>query len=121
MNLRHFATAFAAFSTEEKRGEEKSQRVIGGHESTEGRYSYAVSLTDDLGSFCGGSMIAPDIVLSAAHCHCARADYRVIIGRHDLETDDGDEVGVDKQIAHPDYDTKTTNNDFMILVLVSNK
>jgi trypsin len=115
MNLRGFATSFAALSSEEK----KSQRVIGGRESTQGRYSYAVSLADDLGSFCGGSMIAPDIVLSAAHC--AGGDYYAIIGRHDLETDEGDEVGIDKEITHPDYDTQTTDNDFMVLVLVSIK
>ena len=113
MNLRNFASAFAALSTEEK----KSQRVIGGRESTQGRYSYAVSLADDLGSFCGGSLIAPDIVLSAAHC--AGGGYRVIIGRHDLDTDEGDEVEVEKEIVHPQYEPYTTNNDFMVLVLVS--
>jgi trypsin len=113
MNLRGFATSFAALSSEEK----KSQRVIGGRESTQGRYSYAVSLADDLGSFCGGSMIAPDIVLSAAHC--AGGDYRVISGRHDLDTDEGDEVEVLKEIVHPQYEPFTTDNDFMVLVLVS--
>jgi secreted trypsin-like serine protease len=113
MNLRNFATAFAALSSEVK----KSQRVIGGRESTQGRYSYAVSLADDLGSFCGGSLIAPDIVLSAAHC--ASGDYRVIIGRHDLDTDEGDEVEVKREIVHPQYEPYTTNNDFMVLVLVS--
>lgn len=62
MNLRNFATVLTTLGSEEKKG----QRVIGGRESTNGRYSYAVSLADDLGSFCGGSLIAPDIVLSAA-------------------------------------------------------
>ena len=62
MNLRNFAAAMAALGSDEKRG----QRVIGGRESTNGRYSYAVSLADNLGSFCGGSLIAPDIILSAA-------------------------------------------------------
>jgi trypsin len=119
MNLRNFATSFAAFASVEKSEDKKSKRVIGGHESTGGRYSYAVSLADDLGSFCGGSLIALDIVLSAAHC--AGGDYYAIIGRHDLETDEGDEVGIDKEITHPDYDTQTTDNDFMVLVLVSIK
>lgn len=111
MNLRNFATALASLGSDEKR----AQRVIGGRESTGGRYSYAVSLTDDLGSFCGGSLIAPDIILSAAHC--SGGDYHVIIGRHDLDTVEGDEVAVRKEIVHPLYEPYTTDNDFMLLIL----
>ena len=34
-----------------------------------GRYPYAVSLQNpQTGHFCGGSLIAKDVVLSAAHC-----------------------------------------------------
>ena len=44
------------------------ERIINGVEAIEGRYSYAVSLQDNLGHFCGGSLIAKDIVLTAAHC-----------------------------------------------------
>lgn len=43
-----------------------NSRIIGGRESTKGRFSYAVSLQDDAGAFCGGSLIAPDVVMSAA-------------------------------------------------------
>ena len=113
MNFKNFATALAALGAEEKREE----RIIGGHESTGGRYSYAVSLADRLGSFCGGSLIAPDIVLTAAHC--AGGDYFAIVGRHDLDTAEGDEIQIKKEIIHPWYEPFTTNNDFMVLVLVS--
>lgn len=41
-------------------------RIIGGEGADAGEYPYAVSLSDSLGHFCGGSMIAPDVVLSAA-------------------------------------------------------
>jgi trypsin len=114
MNLQKVVSVLAAVGSKKK----KSTRVIGGRESTEGRYSYAVSLADSWGSFCGASLIAPDIVLSAAHC-AHGDDYYAIIGRHNLETDDGDEVEIEKEIVHPQYDTKTTDNDFMVLVLVS--
>ncbi|KAL7533286.1 hypothetical protein ACHAXR_005144 [Thalassiosira sp. AJA248-18] len=93
-----------------------NNRIIGGDEATEGRYSYAVSLQDDYGHFCGGSLIAPDVVLSAAHC--AGGEYKAVIGRHDLETDDdGDAVDVKVEMMHPDYDDDMTNNDFMLLFL----
>ena len=92
-----------------------NNRIIGGSEAIEGRYSYAVALNDKGGHFCGGTLIAPDVVLSAAHC--AGGKYNVIIGRHDFRTDDGDDVEIDLELSHPDYDDDTTDNDFMLLFL----
>ena len=67
-------------------------RIINGNKAAEGRYPYAVSLRDDVGHFCGGSLVAPDVVLSAAHC--AGGDYKAVVGRHRLESKDGDELDV---------------------------
>ena len=64
-----------------------TNRIINGEEAPEGRYSYAVSLQDNYGHFCGGTLIVPDVVLSAAHC--AGGEYKVVVGRHDLRTDVG--------------------------------
>ena len=43
-------------------------RIIGGDVADAGKYPYAVSLSspDWGGHFCGGSLIGPDVVLSAA-------------------------------------------------------
>lgn len=90
-------------------------RIIGGSEANEGRYSFAVSMQDRIGHFCGGSLIAPDVVLSAAHCQ--GGEYSAVIGRHDLRTNDGDEIDVATELPHPDYDSYSTNNDFMLLFL----
>ena len=91
---------FAAASSTSLRGGHKHRdlnlfedtRIINGEEATEGRYSYAVSLQDKWGHFCGGSLIAPDVVLSAAHC--AGGEYTVVIGRHNLTISNGDKVPV---------------------------
>jgi trypsin len=92
-----------------------NSRIIGGRVSSKGRFSYAVSLQDDMGAFCGGSLIAPDVVLTAAHCQ--GGNYHVVIGRHDLDESEGDTIKVDREIPHPQYDSGTTNNDFMLLLL----
>lgn len=43
--------------------------IIGGTQVTDpDRYKYIVSLTKWGGHFCGGALIAPDLVVSAAHC-----------------------------------------------------
>jgi len=96
-------------------GNSGNNRIINGEEAQEGRYSYAVSLQDDYGHFCGGTLIAPDVVLSAAHC--AGGEYKVVVGRHDLRTDVGDAVDVEVEMVHPGYDDDTTDNDFMLLFL----
>eukprot|EP00970_Alexandrium_tamarense_P003181 scaffold481_cov188-Alexandrium_tamarense.AAC.10 len=80
-----------------------------------GRYSYAVSLQDSLGHFCGGSLIAKDVVLTAAHCQ--GGSYNVVIGRHDLTTNSGESIPVKKEIPHPKYNDRTTDSDWNIVIL----
>jgi len=90
-------------------------RVIGGSEAQEDRYSFAVSLQDRMGHFCGGTLISPDTVLSAAHC--GDDDYNVVVGRHDHGDRDGEVMSVKKVLKHPGYESDTTNNDYMLIFL----
>ena len=91
------------------------QRIIGGYEAVEGRFSYAVSLQGPLGHFCGGSLIARDVVLTAAHCQGVA--HSVVLGRHDLADFDGDVFAVKAELPHPKYDGILSNNDFMLIFL----
>eukprot|EP00985_Skeletonema_marinoi_P019935 scaffold11609_cov121-Skeletonema_marinoi.AAC.2 len=96
----------------------KNTRIIGGDEAVENRYGYAVSLSDDWGHFCGGSLIARDVVLSAAHCDDqGKGNYNAVVGRHSLDDKDGQKLSVRKAMPHPDYDSDTTDNDFMLIFL----
>ena len=94
---------------------ESEDRIIGGNEAQEGRYSYIVSLQDKMGHFCGGSLIAKDIVLTAAHCQGGK--YSVVINRHDLGKNNGEKINMKKEIPHPKYNDKTTNYDFNVVIL----
>jgi len=94
---------------------ELDARIIGGSEANEDRYSYAVSFQDDIGHFCGGSLIAQDVVLTAAHCK--GGPYNVVLGRHDLNDDDGQVIPMKQEIPHPGYDSYSTDNDFMVVFL----
>jgi len=113
------AVASAATSLRgQEDGRALDNRIIGGTQAVDGRYPYAVSLRDNLGHFCGGSLLAPNVVLSAAHCAQPGKLIKVVIGRHDLrDPNDGDEVNVQTQIPHPKYNQETTDNDFLILIL----
>eukprot|EP00984_Skeletonema_dohrnii_P027507 scaffold17065_cov85-Skeletonema_dohrnii-CCMP3373.AAC.3 len=100
-----------------------STRIIGGEAAIEDRYPYAVSLSNDDGHFCGGSLIARDVVLSAAHCDeqgdgaFMGSAYKAVVGRHAHVDNDGQELSVRQALPHPNYDSVTTDNDFMLIFL----
>ena len=95
---------------------EISSRIVGGNKATEGEYPYFV---DWLG--CGASLIAPDIVLSAAHCNVNDAADEVIVGgyKYGKATNGGVKRGIAKKKEHPDYDSDTDAWDIMLLKLDS--
>ena len=79
--------------------------IVGGKAAEEDRYSFAAYLADeddDYSAFCGGTVIADDVVVSAAHC--AGDPYNVVVGRHDRNHEDGQVIGVAKELLHPGYD-----------------
>ena len=105
-------------------GHDELTRIIGGSEAVDDRHSYAVLMLGADGSMCGGSLIARDVVLTAAHCMGA-TDYAVL-GEHDIEVvndGDGEVFAVREVILHPDYSQMLmsmyglADNDFMLVFL----
>lgn len=93
-------------------------RIVGGNEvHPPGKYSYQVAALSGSKQVCGASLIAPDLVLCAAHC----SPYvdNVQIGRHDLSdnTERYERFSIVQEIKHPEWDSNTMNNDFMVLKL----
>lgn len=55
--------------------------VIGGHDATQDRYPYYVALQNaENKTECGGTLIAPDVVLTAAHCRGYVVEDDVVLG-----------------------------------------
>lgn len=69
--------------------------------------------------YCGGTLAAPDRVVTAAHCVAgtAPAELRVVAGRSDMRTDDGVVNLVRDVWVHPEYRSSTEGDDIAVLTL----
>ena len=101
---------------------QKQSRVINGKAAPPARYPYIVSLQYAGDPFCGGTVIAKDIILSAGHCNGASMGlldtYRAVVGRWDLtDVNKGRSIKVKLEVQHPKYSEQNVDNDFNIIVL----
>ncbi len=96
--------------------------IIGGSEAIPHEFPFQVALisTDGRRQFCGGTFIAAEWALTAAHCVDGVADpagISVLAGAHNKHTD-GDVIGVERIYIHPAYSTQAPlSNDVALLRL----
>ncbi len=57
--------------------------------------------------FCGGTLVAPQWILTAAHCVDEISDIEVFLGEIDLYSRGGETIPVSKIVSHPNYNADT--------------
>merc|ERR1712117_279178 len=110
-----------ALSTPLSRG---GGRIVGGTEASPGEFPHQIALLrGGVGGslMCGGSLVAPDMVVTAGHCCDGQSASRlgVRVGNHHLYQDDPDQedIAVAKVMLHEQYDSWTITNDICLLEL----
>jgi secreted trypsin-like serine protease len=95
--------------------------IVGGYEVTPNfKYPWIATMHNFGQHFCGGTLINPTTLVTAAHCSIGLwfSWLTVTVHRHNLRVNYKQEGAVNfrvkRIIVHPDYDQKTQANDVAI-------
>ena len=101
-----------------------SHKIVGGFSAAVGTYPWQVALLDGQASalYCGGSLIRPKVVLTAAHCVLPPSpfsgdDFIVAGASNWTDPAQGHEYLITSAIPHPSYDAVTHANDVALIFL----
>ncbi|RKT10872.1 trypsin [Streptomyces sp. 1114.5] len=114
---------------------EAQRRVVGGAAASTADHPWIVALASRQqfgsgrsGQFCGGALVGPTKVVTAAHCfydeakgRVERPGLKVIVGRDDMRGTAGREVMVKSVWIHPDYSFAANMNDVAVLTLADSQ
>ncbi|XP_016882309.1 kallikrein-14 isoform X1 [Homo sapiens] len=112
-------TALQVLAIAMTQSQEDENKIIGGHTCTRSSQPWqAALLAGPRRRFlCGGALLSGQWVITAAHC--GRPILQVALGKHNLRRWEATQqvLRVVRQVTHPNYNSRTHDNDLMLLQL----
>ncbi|MFJ8896667.1 trypsin-like serine protease [Leifsonia sp. NPDC102414] len=122
--LTSLPTQSATAATVPGDGANPNREIVGGTEVSEGHDRYMASIRDIEGKHvCGGTLVADDIVMTAAHCLggtriVPELASSVLVGSTDLRHPEHGQIDtVSEIVRHPLFDFPNAQNDLAFLIL----
>ncbi|MCH8544659.1 MAG: serine protease [Alcanivorax sp.] len=112
-------------------GDGAQARIIGGTETVQGKWPWMAAVNFVTGAnnanrslICGGTLIAPRWVLTAAHCVTTNQEVQynaqnllVVVGSIHRDGSGGEQLPVSAIYVHPEYSRASLHNDIALLRL----
>ncbi|XP_034247363.1 brachyurin-like [Thrips palmi] len=101
-------------------GQPRSLRVVNGNTAAPGQFPHQVGIYVDMSAFCGGALIHPNWVLTAATCVSQAQRFTAFLGAQNinLPAEKGRiAVTTTRAYTHDDFDSKLYKNDIALLLL----
>ncbi|KAF7993879.1 hypothetical protein HCN44_011148 [Aphidius gifuensis] len=102
-------------------------KVVGGEQAERNEFPHQVSIRDRGEHICGGAIISPLHILTAAHCFVDEdekvalphpSDIEILVGANDKNSRLGQEYKILKYECHENYETKKSDrNDIALITL----
>lgn len=117
-------TATAAAPANASREEQADgSRIVNGETANPADFPWIAAIGwkegEGVKAYCAGTLVAPQWLLTAAHCKVLVGDA-VVLGRSDLsKTDVGHVIEVARVVPNPEYDSHTLDHDLALLRLAT--
>ncbi|XP_062982219.1 coagulation factor VII [Elgaria multicarinata webbii] len=106
-----------------KKGLSRQGRIVGGYTCPHGECPWQALILHGLQEKCGGVLLAPSWVLTAAHClnHVHQSALTIKLGKHKVNRAEESEQKskVAEMFIHEKYTAKTVDNDIALLRLAT--
>jgi secreted trypsin-like serine protease len=89
-------------------------RIIGGVPTTD--FPNCVAVGSEFRFCCTGTLVAPNVVVTAGHCHAGNCRSRIFIGPDITRPTEGRVISVATAVVHPQYG-QGARNDLAVLIL----
>ncbi|KAM9738148.1 coagulation factor VII-like isoform 2-T2 [Menidia menidia] len=106
-----------------QQNQDERLRIVGGTECPKGECPWQVLLVYKGKGFCGGVIVKPTWILTAAHCleNTDRRFLKVVAGEHNIQVNESTEqlVPVAEVVTHESYSRATVDHDIALLRLAT--